>query len=154
VCADSSLGGVAPDADIQGVGAPLDETGMRMDQVFKMIIYEVARQIGAKVVALHLPDVTPNFRVAELQSATKHFYVLCSNTDTWAFSRFFEPHTCRLEFEDVPEAADVLRSMFGKEPMSKSDLEAPFRGQPDLSGDDIKYWKPATRGDVLFNWWD
>ena len=125
-----------------------------MGQVFKAIIYQVARQIGAEVVAVHLPTVTPNFCAAELKRATMRFYVLCSNTDNWAFSRFFEPHISRLEFEDVPEAADALRSMFGKEPLSKSELEAPFQGRPGLSEEDIRYWRPSTQGDVLFNWWD
>jgi hypothetical protein len=123
-------------------------------EYFKTIVHEVARHIGARVVAVYFPNVTPNFWAAELQQGATCFYVLCSNSDSWAFSRFFEPHICRLEFDDVPEAADILRRMFGKEPMSKSDLETPFQGQPGLSEDDIKYWKPSTRGDALFNWWD
>jgi hypothetical protein len=121
---------------------------------FQTIIYEVARQIGAKVVAVHLPTVTPNFMTAEFQSMTTRFYVICSDDDNWAFSRFFEPNICRLEFTDVPDAADVLRGMFGKIPMSKSDLDAPFRGRPGLSEADVQYWKPSTLGEALFNWWD
>lgn len=121
---------------------------------FKMIVYEVARQIGARVVAVHLPAVTPNFMAAEVQSATTHFYVIRSDADNWAFSRFFEPNTCRLEFVDVPTAAGVLQKMLGKHPLPAANLAAPFEGWPDLSEADIKYWKPSTLGEALFNWWD
>jgi hypothetical protein len=128
---------------------------MSFDQTpFKLIVYEVARQIGARVVAVHLPAVTPNFLVGELQNVTAHFYVICSDADNWAFSRFFEPNICRLEFTDIPEAADVLRRMFSKYPLSRSDLEVPFQGWPGLSEADINYWKPSTLGEALFNWWD
>ena len=122
-------------------------------RVFRTMIYEVARQIGAKVGAVYEPDGTPNFWAAELQGMHSRFYVLRSFDDHWAFSRFFEPRTCRLEFIDVPEAADVLR-LFGKQPMSKSDLEVPLQSRLGMGRYEIKYWKPAIQGDILFNWWD
>ena len=33
-------------------------------------------------------------------------------------------------------------------------LLAPFEKWPSLAECDLRYWKPNTLGDALFNWWD
>lgn len=125
-----------------------------MDKVFSTIVYELARQLGAAVLAIHRPSITPNFWAAELQRNGARFYVLCSDEGNWAFSRFFAPRECRLEFEDIPDAAELLQQLFGKTPLSKAELDAPLQTQPSTRARDLRYWKPATQGELLFNWWD
>jgi len=40
--------------------------------------------------------------------------------------------------------------------LTKNDLDRPFRAAdwPSMSSSDINYWKPATVGEALFNYWD
>jgi len=122
---------------------------------FKKIVHSTAQQIAAKVVELHKPDVTPNFYAAEI--ALPHagtVYLLCSIGGHWAFSSRYKSDECSLDFVDCPSLADVLEGTFGITPMLKADLLGDFRKQPFNSEADVRYWKPKTLGEGVFNWWD
>lgn len=124
---------------------------------FKKIAHEVAQSAGARVVALHEPGVTPNFFAAELAFShpKKVIFLLCSrDDDSWAISDFFEPHVCKLHFTDCEIIKDFLERIAGIVLLSSANLSDPFSPRPHMSASDIKYWKPSSLGEGLFNWWD
>ena len=64
---------------------------------FSQQIETLARLSGARVLALHVPEVTPNFEVAELQLGPQRLCVLCSVNGHWAFAARYVPGDCQLE---------------------------------------------------------
>lgn len=121
---------------------------------FKTVVFEAARALQAVVTELHEPDVTPNFASACIQVPTRRVYVIQSEAGDWAFSSTHNPSDCRLEFTDWDELADALQSRFNIRVLSAADLKGPFRKREWMHDTDIKYWKPETLGQALFNWWD
>ncbi len=119
---------------------------------FKHLIYTLSWQLGAKVISIHPPEVTPNFIAAHLQLNTQDFYILCSENNDWAFSQQLLPFT--LQFIDIPLLANALHYLAHISVYSNHQLYAPFIAQSWMSKHDISYWKPKTLGDALFNWWD
>lgn len=119
---------------------------------FKHLIYTLSWQLGAKVISIHPPEVTPNFIAAHLQLNTQDFYILCSESNDWAFSQQLQPF--KLQFIDIPLLANALHHLAHISVYSTHQLYAPFTAQSWMSKHDISYWKPQTLGDALFNWWD
>lgn len=149
---------------------------------FKKIVHEAARQAGGRVVDIIEPGVTPNFLAARIEIGPSPCYVLCSHADDWAFAEAIEPPLAPLRFIDCPAIADALQSLFGLTPFTRAELSnhfspppqtgegqgergcsgvsfsepanAPRHGLRTFSESDLRYWKPRTLGDALFNWWD
>ena len=122
---------------------------------YKRIVHCSAQQVAAQVVETHAPGSAPNFYVARIvlpDGAT--VFVLCSNEGNWAFSNEFVENECRLQFVDCPSFANVLGALYGITPLLKAELEGKFRKQPFNSAEEIRYWKPKTVGEGIFNWWD
>lgn len=61
---------------------------------------------------------------------------------------------CRLVFDDAPSISEALERCHGIRLHSKAALLGPFVRTEGISESDIKYWKPQTLGEALFNWWD
>lgn len=122
--------------------------------VFKRTVHEAARLAGGRVADIIEPQVTPNFLAARIEIGPAPGYVLCSHADHWAFAEAIEPALAPLRFIDCPAISDALQSLFGLKPFSRAELQAPFSARPGLSESDLRYWKPRTLGDALFNWWD
>lgn len=61
-----------------------------------------------------------------------------------------------LTFVDARELVAALAEQSGFEAHTAADLNGPFdaAAQPEIDPADIEYWKPATRGEALFNYWD
>lgn len=121
---------------------------------FKKVVHAAAVQLAGRVLAVHSPSVTPNFHAAEVALGDRTIFVLCSVDGNWAFSANYEPNRCKLSFVDFPPFAEILKSMFGIDPFTRAELAGEFRKQPFMSEADIKYWRPNTFGEALFNWWD
>lgn len=121
---------------------------------FKQIVFEATRQTSGRVAGIIEPGVTPNFVAARIETGTGSCYLLCSHAGDWAFARAIEPALAPLEFIDYPDLAEALASLFGIKPLARAELDAPFTNRPGLSASDIRYWRPRTLGDALFNWWD
>ena len=121
---------------------------------FKRVVYDVARQLGARVVSIHEPNVTPNFVTAELAVGERHVYLLRSHAGDWALCSEVDFSGCRLLFDDNPSITDILESHHSIRVRSKADLLGPFVKHLGISDHDIRYWRPQTVGDALFNWWD
>jgi hypothetical protein len=121
---------------------------------FKQIVFEIARQAGGRVADIVEPDITPNFIAARIELGPTRCYLLHADADHWAFTEAIEPALTPLTFTDCPALAEAMTRLFGITPLTRAELNAPFTKLPGLSDSDIRYWKPRTLGDALFNWWD
>jgi len=121
---------------------------------FKRIIFHVANEIEAKVESIFEPSTTPNFFAAELAKEGFHVFILCSNQSEWAFSRNYDENSCTLDFADFKDFSEIIESQFGYKPYSSTALNGPFEPRAYMLESDIKYWKPKSLGEALFNWWD
>lgn len=119
---------------------------------FQQTIYRLSQYVGADVMEIHLPEVTPNFMSASLKIKQQTVYVLCSDNQDWAFSQQLQPF--KLQFIDHPLLANALHNLANIQVYCTSQLNAPFVAQSWMSKHDINYWKPQTLGEALFNWWD
>lgn len=111
------------------------------------------RQAGGQVVDIVEPGVTPNFIAARIEIGPVPCYALCSHAEDWAFAEAIEPALAPLRFIDCPALADAMSQLFGLTPFTRAELLASFTARPGLSESDLRYWKPHTLGDALFNWW-
>ncbi|MDD4964343.1 MAG: hypothetical protein PHI11_10555 [Gallionella sp.] len=123
----------------------------------------IAQKIGAalyyRVGPIHKPEVTPNFSYVEFTGRFDHQenakrYLLCSYEGNWAVCK-----DVGSDFVDCAEIAAKLKEFYGINVMSKAELEAEFELTPEIAAihpsiSDLKYWRPQTMGEALFNWWD
>lgn len=121
---------------------------------FKQIVHAAGRMAGGRIVEIIEPGVTPNFLAARIEIGPTSCYVLCSQANNWAFVEAIQPALAPLRFTDCPAFADALQCLFGLSPFTRVALLAPFEKWPSLAECDLRYWKPNTLGDALFNWWD
>lgn len=61
-----------------------------------------------------------------------------------------------LTFVDLPELTGALTGEGRFTVLTAAELDRPFMAAewPALSADDVRYWKPASLGEALFNYWD
>jgi hypothetical protein len=129
---------------------------------FKSAVYDSARRVNGRV---EYVDITPqpakNYHQATvaLNGANGRVRLVCNAQ--YPVIAFSKPRTgfgdIVLEFVDCPAIADALPAVFRV--LSKAEASAPLSsvsleqlGRAELSG--IKYWKPRTVGEVIFNNWD
>lgn len=110
-----------------------------------------------------VPAVTPNFWQAVIEYPGRTVSVVAANdVPVIALARprslDFAParESGPLEFVDEPELAAVLAETERFQVLTPADLERSFNAEdwPHLTRSDIAYWKPATVGEALFNYWD
>ena len=123
-------------------------------QEFKQIVLNLCSRIGAKVEKVVEPDITPNFWVCGILYKNSNLFVLCSTEEKWALSSSFEPNIWSLNFIDVEEISKVLEADYQVVILSSEKLNGEFVPTSTMCESDIKYWKPETLGQGLFNWWD
>ncbi len=121
---------------------------------FKKVIYALGNDIGASVETFYFPGVTPNFQVCKLMINSNAIFVLCSENGDWCVSKSFDESLCELEFTDNELITKSLNVQFGIILLSKQELNQEFSSRSYLSDCDVKYWKPRSLGDGLFNWWN
>lgn len=123
---------------------------------FSRILHTVLRETGGSLVNLQAPDVTPNFLVATLRYGRATCYLLQSVDGYWACASTWIPDRMQLVFADHSRLARALCHQ-RINLLSKAVLDGPLQNAaayPHLSAADLKYWKPKTLGEALFNWWD
>ncbi|HNA22692.1 MAG TPA: hypothetical protein PLN40_14895, partial [Agitococcus sp.] len=76
---------------------------------FQQTIYRLSQYVGADVMEIHLPEVTPNFIAASLNIKQQTVYILCSDNQDWAFSQQLQPF--KLQFIDHPLLANALHNL-------------------------------------------
>ncbi|NGY57906.1 hypothetical protein G7043_03050 [Lentzea sp. NEAU-D13] len=133
---------------------------------FRRACYAAARRTGGKVLEFRLADdVIPNFHQGLIAYDERTLAVACTRDS--AMLAIAEPRTIDfvggtgesdpLTFADAPELLAALATLL---PSSRvlilSELNGPFDATtwPHISPDDIKYWRPGTLGEALFNYWD
>ena len=94
---------------------------------FKQTIYALSQQIGAQVLHIHPPEITPNFIAAALKFKQQTVYVLCSENQDWAF--FQQPQPFKLKFFDMPDLAKTLHNLTNIQVYSTTKLNTPFKVQ-------------------------
>jgi len=128
---------------------------------FKRIAYACAIPCGYSVTALFERGVTPNFHTAVLESRTDRVHLLGHSTyPIFAFADPREEYSCELSFRDLAVVAESLERMFPdvtiatvaelSRHITTTDLKMLDRAEMEQ----VKYWKPATIGQLAFNWWD
>lgn len=130
--------------------------------VFRGHCYEVARQIGARVVV----DIKPNaqglssFVVIVLETKSGVVAVLLhSYHPVMAFAAPPITAGMPLQFLDCPELANAFSNLGIYELALAAELERPLTPSDlselsDAELTQVKYWKPRRIGDVAFNYWD
>lgn len=121
---------------------------------FKRIVFHVAEEIEVRIEEIFEPSITPNFFAAELRKNGLGIFILCTYKNEWAFSKNYEKGTCQLEFTDFKDFSRFLEHQFGYRPYSAEELNASFEPKEYMLDSDIKYWRPKSLGEGLFNWWD
>ncbi|MFF0453804.1 hypothetical protein [Nocardia africana] len=134
-------------------------------RAFRRACYAAARRTGGSVIEFRLPDgVTPNFYQGVIAYRDRQVAVVVLR-DSAALA-IAEPRTIDpregaadsgpLTFHDFPELADALAELSGFEILTSSQLNSPFdpADWPDIDPGDVRYWKPQTLGEALFNFWD
>ena len=135
-------------------------TGVR---AFRRTCHEVARRTGGSVREFRISDgVAPNFHEALIGCPGRTVSVICHRGQP--LLAIAEPpdvdnrsrDTGPLTFIETPSLADVLATESGFRVLTAHELSAPFDATawPDISAEDVRYWKPATLGEALFNHWD
>jgi hypothetical protein len=122
---------------------------------FTKIIYAVAIELKGSILQIKEAGVTPNFHAAEIAwSGNAPAFILCSITGHWAFAKPFTQASQNLVFIDSIELFSALSHVGNFRIWITAELNSSFIPTAETSEYDIKYWKPQTVGEGLFNWWD
>jgi len=135
-------------------------------RAFRRACHAAARSIGATVVEFRFAEgVTPNFHQALI--ACRDRTVAVARATDAAVLALAEPRalgpahgvagSSPLSFLDVPALTATLAGLLpGCRVLTPAELDGPFDAEawPHVSSRDIAYWRPATLGEALFNYWD
>ena len=121
---------------------------------FKTIVYQIIQQLDGKVNSCWQASATPNFHAAEIEFKRQKIYVLCNIEGDWAYSSYFAEDDCNLAFINFPEFSALLMQLYGYVSLTQTELDGRFVAREHMLASDIKYWRPQTLGEGLFNWWD
>jgi hypothetical protein len=123
--------------------------------------YHAARQTGGSVSETATPGVTPNFYTITVEYPGHAVAVLKHRL--LPLLAIAEPRPAGdsgpITFIDQPDLATAIADTSGLEVLAQEQLGTPV-SRADLTGLDpdehqqINYWKPATVGELLFNFWD
>jgi hypothetical protein len=127
---------------------------------FLAACHAAARQTGATVAATQQAAVTPDFDAVLLAYEHENVAALRHTLlSLVAFVRVPGDHIAPpLEFTDRFPLAQIL-SAVGYQVLPAAELRQPLTSADlsDLSAhehEQIRYWKPQTVGELLFNYWD
>ncbi|WP_067478630.1 hypothetical protein [Nocardia amamiensis] len=134
-------------------------------RAFRQVCYEAARATGGRLIEFRSADeVTPNFHQGVIGYEDDRVAVIWRRDS--ALLAVAEPRALDasegvresgpLTFVAAPALATALRRQPGFQVLTTAELDGPFDAAawPGLDPADIKYWKPATLGEALFNYWD
>ncbi|RXF00540.1 hypothetical protein [Pseudoalteromonas phenolica] len=121
---------------------------------FRRVMFGLAREVDASICDVLVPDVVPNFIACNLRASEFSIYVLCNEQSEWAFVSDYDPTNQKLNFVDNEVISSILSNSFSIRVASVEELGSPFVARDKMLESDIKYWKPQTMGEALFNWWD
>jgi hypothetical protein len=141
-------------------GLPLGEPAEVILRDLKAITYYAARRTHAAVTGIIPAGPTPNFHTAVLTYPARQITIL--RHDKLPLLAFAEPRdhpSTILVFADDPDLAAVIQEVSDLRILTTAELGQPL-SRADLADLDqtehqqIKYWKPDTIGQLMFNFWD
>ncbi|GAA1292138.1 hypothetical protein Psi02_49370 [Planotetraspora silvatica] len=125
---------------------------------FASVCYEAARLVGARVLEIAPPGVTPSFHTAVMKCGELTVGVL--GHMHLPFIAIAEVPTGGVVFIDgCDDLEEALRASGAFRLLTRDELETPI-GLIDTSDldtaerNEIGFWKPANLGELLFNYWD
>ncbi|GAA5444352.1 hypothetical protein Misp06_02538 [Microbulbifer sp. NBRC 101763] len=122
--------------------------------IFKKVLYGIAPEVGASLGKVISPEVIPNFLACQIETRKFSLYILCSENNDWAFVEDYDPESCELIFINNELISSKLKDIYNIKTLTKEELNLPFKATNSMLESDIKYWRPKTMGEGLFNWWD
>ena len=135
-------------------GAPVDL------KAFTGICHYAARTIGATVTGVTAGGVTPTFHTIALTADRQDIEVLRHTVVPFiAFARPRPDEDLAITFVDHPALGAAITGLTDVHVCTVAELDTSL-SRADLSAlrpvehDQIRYWQPATVGEVLFNFWD
>ena len=124
-------------------------------ETFKTVVFSLAQKTGYDVSDIRKPEMTPNFYSCSFENQAESFWVLASLDDKWAMAEDLGgADSLKLTFLDSAELFNAMKSLFDIDFLRVEHLDAPFEVTDENISDDVRYWKPETVGQYLFNWWD
>lgn len=126
-------------------------------------IYSVARACGWEVLGFHWDKYPMSFHWVELKQGERGFALVIHESSPFVALSSAIPDYFNLAFiDDAAFTSAVQQTSAPFLPLLAADLSRPLtdedrafvRTLSDQHGRDLKYWKPETVGDVIFNWWD
>lgn len=131
---------------------------------FRRACYEAARRTGGELTEFRIShEPTPNFHQAIVAYPDRTIAVVCVRDApllALAVPRVIEPTSAcdsgPLTFVDLPDLAAVLEAVPGFRLLTATELDGPIDATkwPGISRPDMRYWRPQTLGEGLFNYWD
>lgn len=131
--------------------------------MFRRVCYELARLTGGTVSEFRLTrGCAPNFEegiIAYCDRTVAVVHIRDSMLFAVADPRIIDHNATEagpLTFVDEPALVAALAALPGVRVLTRADLDASFdmAAWPDIRLSDVRYWKPATVGAALFNYWD
>ncbi|MFO1018197.1 MAG: hypothetical protein U1E03_11405 [Hyphomonadaceae bacterium] len=126
-------------------------------------VYNVARACGWEVLGFHWDKYPMSFHWVDLKQGERRFALLIHESSPFVALTSAIPDYFNLAFMDdaafvsaVERVGAPFRSLPAsdlRQPLTDEDREY-VRSISDQHERDLKYWKPETVGDVIFNWWD
>ena len=128
---------------------------------FKLVIHVVARQLTGSAPNLKERGVTPNFHSALIAFEDQSILILGHSIyPIFAIAKPLEDSSHRLRFIDVDKVSQIVNDHFAHVTLASAQRLAQKLTGTDLAELDefeleqVKYWKPETVGELVFNWWD
>lgn len=105
--------------------------------------------------------LVPNFHSAQIRY-DRHFISILGHSiyPILAFSEPVDLQLCSLRFINAASIAREILRLFpnvtiaSAQDLGRSLMEADLSALYAVERQQIKYWKPKTVGEVVFNWWD
>ncbi len=128
---------------------------------FKLVIHVVARELSCSATNLVERGVTPNFHSALIACEDQSILILGHSIyPIFAIAKPLEHSSQCLRFIDIDKVSQIVNDHFPHVTLASAQ-----RLTQKLSGTDlveldefeleqVKYWKPETVGELVFNWWD
>ena len=131
---------------------------------FRRVCYSAARRTGGELTEFRIShEPTPNFHQAIIAYTDGTVAVFCVRDAPLlavAVPRVIEFTPTResrpLTFVERPQLATILSQSDGFRLLAIEELDAPIdlATWPQISRHDLRYWRPQTLGEGLFNYWD
>lgn len=130
-----------------------------MERQFRALCHEIARRTGGTFAGFRrATGATPSFHQGLIAYPDRTVAVVCDRAEP--LLAVAEPRDLDGPVRDSGPLtfleAPALDPAPGFRVLSKAELDSPFvpAEWPRLSARDVEYWRPATLGEALFNYWD